>query len=242
MGVMMSSPKGPRGYVATLDDVIASLDKIRGHLHNIKVLQTSEKPQNNEEKSHKIITLEVGHGPHPDGFEPGAVDPRTGKEEWKLNQICAASCKKYLQKEGYEDVEVTDENNYLGSIGRNNQKSDIFISIHHNAFNLDKAQGAETIIHEVVSNQWDHALAEYCSKSFSEDLGITNRGVKRMSLSVLEGAISDRWTPKQGVCLIEPYFITGRDVDDHEEWSRKAGTALGKAIISYLNYIKSLEK
>ena len=232
-------PNGPRGYVPTFDDVLKNLDKLKKDIHNLKVdhnyrLEELNKDLN-PEKGKFIITLEVGHGPHPDGFEPGAVDPISGKEEWKLNQICAAACKKYLLNNGFKDVEITDENNYLGSIGRNNSESHVFVSIHHNAFNLETAQGSETIVHDTKANEYDIKLAELCNKYFCEELKTQNRGVKKMSLSVIGGAIS-RWTPKQAVVLIEPYFITGKDVNGaHEDWSKRSGNALGKAIVEYFN-------
>jgi len=235
-------PNGPRGYVPTFDDVLKNLDKLKKDIHNLKVdhnyrleeLKERHNKDLNPEKGKFIITLEVGHGPHPDGFEPGAVDPISGKEEWKLNQICAAACKKYLLNNGFKDVEITDENNYLGSIGRNNSQSHVFVSIHHNAFNLDTAQGSETIVHDTKSNKFDNKLAELCNKYFSQYLKTNNRGVKKMSLSVLDGAIS-RWTTNQAVVLVEPYFITGKDVNGaHEAWSQRAGGALGLAIEEYL--------
>jgi len=181
-----------------------------------------------------VITLEVGHGPHPEGFEPGAVDKRTGTEEWKMNHICALACKSYLDEVGYEDVLVTDENNYLSKIGWNNQKSDVFVSVHHNAFSSDAAQGAEALVHAKLASDSDRKLAKLCSHHFAKVLDITDRGIKTRGLSVLSGAIGKRWRDTQAVCLVEPYFITGSDVDNHSEWSRKAGMALGMAINDYL--------
>lgn len=181
-----------------------------------------------------VITLEVGHGPHPAGFEPGAVDGRTKTEEWKVNHVCALACKQYLDTVGYEDVLVTDENNYLSKVGWNNHKSDVFVSVHHNAFSSDKAQGAEALVHDTLANDNDLKLAKLCSAAFARELKIPDRGVKTRGLSVLAGAINNRWKDTQAVCLVEPYFITGKTVDDHASWSNRAGVAMGMAINEFL--------
>ena len=184
-----------------------------------------------------MIVLEVGHGDHPEGFEPGAVDPATGTKEHDVNGVCANAAKRRLSQLGYTNVTVTDYGGYLGEIGRKHDESDIFISCHHNAFSDARAQGAEAILHVDRWSPSDEKLALLCAQEFSKALGITNRGIKYLSLSVLSGAISDRWKESQAVCLIEPYFITGSDVDDHHVWSNKAGSALADAIHQYLNML-----
>ncbi len=240
---------GDRGHFPTIEDVLTMLEAMTRDLNTIKKhneyrdreLGEQRRKQLVKDRENKVITLEVGHGPHPDGFEPGAVDKRTGTEEWKMNHVCALACKKHLDDLGYINVFVTDENNYLSHIGRNHQKSRVFVSIHHNAFSTDAAQGSETLVHDKLATKAHRHLAELCSVHMSKALNIPNRGVKTMGLSVLSGAIEgNTHRSDQGVCLVEPYFITGGDVDDHSEWSRKSGIALGKAIDEFLKYWRPL--
>lgn len=201
-------------------------------------LEANKKPiQNFKElpiKADAAIVLEVGHGPHPDGFEPGAIDKRTGTQEWRVNKIAANSCYDRLKDLGYKNVLITDENDYLFSIGAKHSKADIFVSIHHNAFSDPRAQGCETLIHPDAGKQ-DRKLAEVINQQISEALQINNRGVKTMSLGVLTRSTYNRHEQNTGAVLIEPYFITGANVDNHETWSKKAGKTLATAIHLHLS-------
>lgn len=197
-----------------------------------------EAPKMKEEakNSDAVIVLEVGHGPHPDGFEPGAVDARTGSREWDLNKVLADEAKYVLEnKFGYKKVLVTDQNDYLYKIGLKHHKCDVFVSVHHNAFSDPRAQGAECLIHPDLYSDADEVLARILAHHMSSWLGITNRGVKKMSLSILSGAIFERHKDSKGVVLIEPYFITGEDVDDHTKWSKESGDAVANGIHKFLS-------
>lgn len=196
---------------------------------------TGEQIFSNDPNADKEIVLEIGHGPHPDGFEPGAVCPRTGKREWDLNKILGESCKKYLFEMGYRNVAIEDENDYLFSIGRKHSNAHIFVSIHHNAFSDPSAQGTETLLHPQAIGSGHEKLAKIINKEISSELNnIPNRGVKTRSLGVLSGSTFKRHENDSGVVLIEPYFITGGDVENHEDWSYRAGRALARAIDIYL--------
>ena len=185
-------------------------------------------------KANSAIVLEIGHGPHPDGFEPGAIDQRTGTQEWKMNKVVANSCYDRLKNLGYQDVLITDENDYLFSIGAKYAKADIFVSVHHNAFSDSRAQGTETLIHPEAGTE-DRKLAQVINQQICEVLNIHNRGVKTMKLGILSRSSYERNKDNKGVVLIEPYFITGHDVDNHEKWSQKAGDALATAIHLHLS-------
>ena len=186
------------------------------------------------EQAHASIVLEVGHGPHPDGFEPGAVDSRTGTQEWKMNRVVANTCYDRLKGLGYQDVLITDENDYLFSLGAKHAQADIFISVHHNAFSDGRAQGTETLVHPDAGTT-DRKLAQVINQQICESLNIHNRGVKTMKLGILSRSTYERNQNNKGVVLIEPYFITGSDVNDHTAWSKKAGEALGTAIDLHLS-------
>ena len=187
------------------------------------------------EKANASIVFEIGHGPHPDGFEPGAVDSISGTREWDMNKIVANVAADDLKNRGYTDVVVTDENDYLFSIGSKYAHSQIFVSCHHNAFSSPKAQGCETLVHPDAGAQ-DRKLAEVINQQISEGLKIHNRGVKTMSLGVLTRSTYDRHEQNTGAVLIEPYFITGSDVEgNHKQWSTTAGKALAYAVHLHLS-------
>ena len=218
-----------------------STDKVRKHLElalaELKNLEIHEKVKTaHKETTHKdaYIVLEVGHGGHPEGFEPGAVDPRTGVREWDMNKVCAMACKAALSANGYTNVLMTDQNDYLFNIGEQHKDCDVFISVHHNAFSNPSAQGSEALVHKTKATAKHKELAAILADEMSKALDIANRGVKTMSLSVLSGAIFEHHQDSQGVVLVEPYFITGADVENHKEWSTVAGKAIALGIMKYL--------
>ena len=198
----------------------------------------------NEEKAKwpdAVITLEVGHGGHPEGFEPGAVDPITGTREWDMNKIVAVQCKAELDARGYKDVLITDEADYLYSLGAKNRKSHVFVSIHHNAFSNAEAQGSECLVSKSHGTKSDDELAALISMHCSEILEIDDRGVKKnRDLGVLTGFAEARWQNAKAGVLSESYFITGNTVDDHKKWSALAGVAHGWAIHEFLNEQENL--
>lgn len=178
------------------------------------------------------IVLEVGHGPHPDGFEPGAVDPKTGIQEWNLNAVLADACAHKLQNMGYTNVTITDENDYLFSIGVKYASADVFVSCHHNAFHDSAAQGTEVLVHP-EARESDRELAQDLVNAMSEALGLANRGIKEMKLGVLSGSTLERHEKNHGCVLVEPYFITGTGID-HYAMSERAGHAMAHAIHEFL--------
>ena len=183
-------------------------------------------------KTDAQIVLEIGHGPHPDGFEPGAVDPSTGIKEWDLNAVLADATQHKLRNMGYENVVVTDENDYLFSIGSKYAQADIFVSCHHNAFHDPAAQGSEALVHP-QAREGDRELAKGIAGAISSALELPNRGVKEMKLGVLSGSTLERHQKNHGCVLVEPFFITGAGVD-HYAWSEKAGHAMAHAIHEFL--------
>lgn len=181
------------------------------------------------------IVLEVGHGPHPDGFEPGAVDSRTGVKEWDMNRIVADTAASHLKKLGYTNVAVTDANDYLFGLAQKNAHADIFISCHHNAFSDPSAQGTEVLMHPDAKGEGHGELADLICKETAKALGITNRGVKVMSLGILSESTYLKASSNKAIVLTESYFITGSDVTDHAKWSGLSGIALGTAVHQYLS-------
>ena len=194
-----------------------------------------------------IITIEVGHGPYPEDqcekegearFDYGAIDRCSGAKEWTLNKVQAAACKKALDEKGYKDVLVLDSCDFLTSIGRKNRKSNVFVSIHHNAFRSDRAQGSEALCHKQYASSADEDLAKLCATYMALELGIVNRGVKYRGLGVLQGVTERRWKPTTAAVLTEAYFITGYDVNGrHTEWSTRGGHAIARAIHEYCQMI-----
>ena len=237
-GVPLKIEEQLEGIEASLEDSLQKVRDLLGRGSFYEDLTPEEKAAGTgtgNSKISEVVFLEVGHGDHPDGFGPGAVDERSGIREWDMNKVCAEACKKQLERIGFCNVFVLDPNDYLFNIGKKGSQETIFVSVHHNSFYDDAAQGAEALVHDKVARPQDRAFAGVLAEHMSGALGITNRGVKTMSLSVLEGATNS--AINNAVCLVEPYFISGKEVSVnklHKKWSIKSGIAIAHGIHAYL--------
>lgn len=182
----------------------------------------------------KRVYIDIGHGPKPDRFDPGAVNAGSGITEHQLNTVAGRACADALRARGLK-VKVDDGKRHNYSAGKAAAGHDVFVSIHHNSA-AGKAQGSEALIHAAKGGEADRRLARLAAEAMAGELGITNRGAKSAALSVLSGA-GDAGVP--AAILAELYFIQRQDPPypppgDMTIWSHRAGQALGGAIADYL--------
>lgn len=183
----------------------------------------------------KGVLLEVGHGPNPNGFEPGAV---AGLErEYDLNWIAAKEAQKVILAAGVPCT-ITDfggvtSGSDLYEIGKAAVGYDVFCSIHHNAANTS-AQGAEVLVHNRKGDADDITLAKLMSAEIASELRISDRIARgrdpRLALGVLSGAED---TDVRVSVLAELYFMDA-PVSDRQDWSKRGGKAVGRAILNWL--------
>lgn len=180
---------------------------------------------------HKGVLLEVGHGPMPAGFDPGAVGVN-GVREYDLNLIAARAAKAVIDAAGVPCV-ITDMNASLYAIGQLAAGYDVFCSIHHNSAGT-AAQGAEALVHIDKGDASDVRLANLISAEIARELAIADRnrknGTPRRALGVLSGAED---TNVRVSVLAELYFIHVA-VPNPTEWSTRGGQATGRAILQWL--------
>lgn len=183
----------------------------------------------------KGVLLEVGHGPNPDGFEPGAVVGR--EREYDLNWVAAKEAQEVILAAGVPctitDFGGVNSGTDLYEIGKTAAGYDVFCSIHHNAAN-GSAQGAEVLVHNRKGDTDDIALAKLMSTEIASELGIADRIARgrdpRMALGVLSGAED---TNVRVSVLAELYFMDA-PVSDRKGWSKRGGRAVGRAILNWL--------
>lgn len=181
------------------------------------------------------VLLEIGHGPNPGGFEPGAVVGRI--REYDLNKIAAQEAQTVILAAGVPctitDFGGTTARNDLYEIGKTAAGFDVFCSIHHNTAN-GSAQGAEVLIHNSKGDAADLALAQSMSAEIAAELGIRDRIAggrnPRLALGVLSGAED---TNVRVSVLAELYFMDA-PVANHKDWSKRGGKAVGRAILKWL--------
>ena len=122
------------------------------------------------------ICIDPGHG----GYDPGAVNHNVGVTEKALSLKIAALLGGELASRGY-DVFFTRELDTFIPLGfrtkiANNEKADLFISIHLNAAADPAAQGIETWYYE--GSRASERLAAIVQRELKDQFLAKNRGVK----------------------------------------------------------------
>lgn len=176
------------------------------------------------------VTLEIGHGPYrtrsgKTGFEEGANGP--GTTEYKEVTVMAKIAGDLLRQQGY-NVTLSDPQDTLLAIGQQAAGSDIFVSLHLNAFNKI-AQGTEVLVHRNGTSE-DVELANAILTCLVDKLDLPNRRVKRQGLAVLSGVPAS----VQAACLTEAFFIDSvSDAATVRTMTEKAAKAIAEGIDKY---------
>lgn len=185
----------------------------------------------------KIITIDPGHG----GSDSGAVGPNgyTEKEgafaiSQKVASILNQSGAKVVMTRD-SDVDVYGPNasarNELQArvdVG-NNANSDIFVSIHCNAFVNPAANGTQTFYYG--SSYQGQRLAQSIQEKMIEANGLRDRGVSTCNFYVVKHS----YMP---AVLIETAFITNYDEEallSDDEWQTTMAKAIAEGINEYFS-------
>jgi N-acetylmuramoyl-L-alanine amidase len=182
----------------------------------------------------KVIALDVGHGWNQSAiYDAGAVGNNTTEHE--LNKLTAYRASEILETLGakvfvfnYENEKerlgLRDKGKRAGGV-----KADVFVSVHHNAFN-GSAQGTETLVHTQATSE-DVKLANSIQVRLVEELKLTNRGVKYQQLGVLSGCPAS--IP---ACLTEGFFIDWKGFSGKipEEVTESYALGLARGIKEFL--------
>lgn len=185
----------------------------------------------------KIITIDPGHG----GSDSGAVGPNgyTEKEgafaiSQKVASILNQSGAKVVMTRDC-DVDVYGPNasarNELQArvdVG-NNANSDIFVSIHCNAFVNPAANGTQTFYYG--SSYQGQRLAQSIQEKMIEANGLRDRGISTCNFYVVKHS----YMP---AVLIETAFITNYDEEallSDDEWQTTMAKAIAEGINEYFS-------
>lgn len=185
----------------------------------------------------KIITIDPGHG----GSDSGAVGPNgyTEKEgtfaiSQKVASILNQSGAKVVMTRD-SDVDVYGPNasarNELQArvdVG-NNANSDIFVSIHCNAFVNPAANGTQTFYYG--SSYQGQRLAQSIQEKMIEANGLRDRGISTCNFYVIKHS----YMP---AVLIETAFITNYDEEallSDDEWQTTMAKAIAEGINEYFS-------
>lgn len=185
----------------------------------------------------KIITIDPGHG----GSDFGAIGPNGYAEKegafaisQKVASILNQSGAKVIMTRN-SDVDVYAPNasakNELQArvnIG-NNANSDIFVSIHCNAFVNPEANGTQTFYYG--SSYQGKKLAQNIQEKMIEVNGLYNRGISSCNFYV----VKHTYMP---AVLVETAFITNYEEErllSDDTWQTIMAKAIAKGIDEYFN-------
>ncbi len=187
------------------------------------------------------IALDVGHGYTASGsFDPGAVNGRDRNvTEYLANQETARALRPMLEAAGarvtiFDYARGTPERMTLRQKGARARGNDVFISIHHNAFN-GSVQGTEVLVDNTVATSPDRRLAGALQRGMMDSIwdgdGRYDRGVKSQALGVLRGAAG----LVGAKVLVECYFIDHRDISRGAvpELARRSALGIARGIGAY---------
>ena len=128
----------------------------------------------------KTIVLDPGHG----GKDPGAISPN-GVKEKDVNLAIGLKSKALLESLGYDVIMTRTDDTYVNLYDRanvaNNNKADIFVSIHHNSTLNNTVNGLEILYcprDQGTAKEVDqYPLAEAISKGILASTGGKDRGI-----------------------------------------------------------------
>ncbi len=128
----------------------------------------------------KVIMIDAGHG----GFDPGAINPRTGATEEWINLAVAHRLKDKLELDGATVLLTRVDDRFLTLSERadlaNTLKPNVFISIHHNSAANPVSNGTETY----WTHEHSYALANSLNTYLVDNMNTVNRGAQNRSLAV----------------------------------------------------------
>lgn len=140
----------------------------------------------------KIVAIDPGHG----GTDPGAISVR-GVREKQLNMSLALQVKTILENAGskvvmtrVQDVDVSSPEGSdrdelrARTLVANNNRADIFISIHHNSSASTDLNGVTTYYYR--KTLFDVVLAQSIQDSMARAGGLTNIGVRSANFYVVK--------------------------------------------------------
>ncbi|MBL4847220.1 MAG: N-acetylmuramoyl-L-alanine amidase [Planctomycetes bacterium] len=185
------------------------------------------------------VALDTGHGVTGSGrFDPGSLNSRSGIREFDLNRRVGQRVQQLLEARG---ARVTLNTYPRGAVRRSlfqkgqvARGSDVFVSLHHNAFNAS-AQGSEVLVHNTRTNSSSQRLARLIQGRLVQRVfggqSRYDRGVKRQALGVLTGAHSVTRT----AVLVEGFFLDTREVTPTRatQWIEAEAEAIAEGVGSY---------
>ncbi len=186
----------------------------------------AKSPELPAEKS-KIIILDPGHG----GHDPGAAG--VFSQEKNLNLALALAVEKELQQRGFQVYMSRRDDTFISLAGRCRaaEKTDIFVSLHHNASLNKKASGVETYAPSTRRENHTRSvmLAFSVHRRLAAVAAIPDRGMRSARYYVLENT-------KIPAILVEAGFISNAGEEkliNTVEYRQRIAAAIADGIVDF---------
>lgn len=190
----------------------------------------------------KVIGLDNGHGYNTAGKRTPPF-PNTGQiiREWEFNHPTARKLKELLEQDGYKVIMVSDtvEDTPLKSrtTKANNEKVDLYISIHYNALQgLWGSHGGIETFHHPNSKEGKR-LATLVQEELIKSTNLRSRGVKEANFQIL------RETNMPSI-LVEAGFMDNLEEAKlmlDVEYQNKVAKAILNGVNSYFGKVNEVE-
>lgn len=204
------------------------------------------------------IVIDAGHG----GRDPGATNESLKLLEKSLTLDLAKRLGTILRDRGYEIIFTRSDDSFLELKERsalaNRVDADLFISLHFNSARASSVSGAETYAYTPQhqpstarsrlvaadgrfnpannNDVWNMLAAFYVHRELANDLGTTDRGIKRARFAVLQGL-------KCPGLLIEGGFLShpreGRNIGS-AAYRQKIAVSIAEGVLAYQNTLNRI--
>jgi N-acetylmuramoyl-L-alanine amidase len=177
----------------------------QGYYHEMAYLSPD---QALKQYKNNLIVVDAGHG----GTDMGTRSLMAPYyQEKSLNLSTAYFLKDFLQKSGYQVMMTRRDDTFISlptrSMITNNYNPALFVSVHYNAAQSEKADGIEVYYYDSSEDKQrsksSKRLAELVLKEVIQKTGAKSRGVKHGNLAVLREA-------KVPAILVEGGFMTNK--------------------------------
>lgn len=201
-----------------------------GYIHGNHVRMIGNQPTiDTSMLRNKVIVIDPGHG----GRDPGAV--AFGLMEKDIVLATALRLEAMLQQAGAKVVMTRKTDQFLALGDRtkvvNQEKADLFLSLHVNSSSLATVHGTETFWNRNYERFNSQALATSLQSTLVNTLGTRDRGVKEAGFEII------KYTKVPSV-LIELGFITNYNEAQRlasEEFQDQASQAIIEGLVNYYN-------
>ena len=185
--------------------------------------------------SNRVVLIDAGHG----GVDTGKAEGNTLEKD--INLAIALRLQQYLEQGGSQVLLTRADDEALGATKSNDmqarraianeEKADILISIHQNAFSDSSVHGAQVFYYD--SSESSRRLAEYIQEELKSFLGLTSNHQARANDSYF---VLRRTTIP--AVIVECGFLTNyneRKRLETEEYQDKVAWAIYQGIVRYFN-------